>query len=428
MSSIFSMQWKSMNSDPVELGTESTLVGESTSSDRPKQSAVGIFSMLGLFAILTYFIGQNPMNDIYLGVTAMCTGLVGRITSPEHSNIVDMVVEATTTAVAELPLSFFAGVMVTFFLGKPSGHALSIMTGDLPEDQYFKKFFLAVLEEEVLARFLFLGVLWSIFPGDFAFYVLFLIGNGLWSLVHLFNYKRKEERQVIRVLPQFIGGVFFTYVYLRYGLLGSIFAHFISNAILFSSAKRQNMSSIDLVITIYSGLCALVAYLFMSKPLSDMQIWLTSDASFTLPGWNLWDYLMASFFVIYGISFVFDVLMFDRVGVGKKDDENFSLLGLVGMYQLGVMVMILMLYIGYWLVGYVVHDTTYRVLTLAILFSFIIKTTSLSATVRVFFQSLPYCFMTICIFQAIGFWPSLVFFTISGVLSIPCYALVKLDD
>jgi len=83
-----------------------------------------------------------------------------------------------------------------------------------------------VLIEEFYARWLFLGLLTQIswLSGPSAFYLLFLAGNVLWTLIHIANWV-KGQRRISVVFPVFCYGIVAVVMFLRHGLLGAFIAH-----------------------------------------------------------------------------------------------------------------------------------------------------------------------------------------------------------
>lgn len=92
---------------------------------------------------------------------------------------------------------------------------------------------------------------------------------------------------MLRVLPQFLAGIFFTYLYVRFGLLATVLMHFASNAILFALHKSQRVGLVDLSILAYSGFIAVVSYQLMTKPVGDVLVWFNLEPQFSLPGFGI---------------------------------------------------------------------------------------------------------------------------------------------
>jgi hypothetical protein len=69
-----------------------------------------------------------------------------------------------------------------------------------PEARISDILHIACFLEELLTRWLFLGAIPYVFGlhGPISFYVLFLVGNILWALIHLLNYRDREDRNPLR--------------------------------------------------------------------------------------------------------------------------------------------------------------------------------------------------------------------------------------
>ncbi len=101
------------------------------------------------------------------------------------------------------------------------------------------RLFKGVLLEELLARYLFLGLIAPIFHSSAITIFLILIGNSLFAAVHLFNYKDKKERNLSLVASQFLSGLLLSYIFLRYGLVITFIIHFFFDVLLMSTLKKQ---------------------------------------------------------------------------------------------------------------------------------------------------------------------------------------------
>lgn len=88
--------------------------------------------------------------------------------------------------------------------------------------------------EEALFRWLPLGVLTRIpgLTGITAFYFLFIISTLLFGMVHLSNFgSYRNYRESFRVVPVLVGGVVCTYMFVKFGLVGAIAAHYVDNMV-----------------------------------------------------------------------------------------------------------------------------------------------------------------------------------------------------
>jgi len=256
-------------------------------------SKLGIISFLGLVALLltaSYYDGaiHTIIGDMELLLTGHAAGIA--------RGPFDMA-KAIPVCLATIPLMLFGSIAAGIIQGIILGQSKKNVVGDLFERGDRKKFFLIIfiliILEEGLARYLFLGILPHIpfLSGTIAFYGLLIVGNGIWALMHLDNYAYSEDRHPLRVLPQFIGGLFLTVIFVKYGLWLAIMTHFAFDSVLFSLDKIQRVSAIDVMISGYTALCCGIAWHLMNKPITDIGAWFGPTVQFALPGWNFWDYL-----------------------------------------------------------------------------------------------------------------------------------------
>lgn len=392
----------------------------------------GIWSFIGSYILVIVIAAHFGGFDIaWPELKAFASGGLQEVTKNRTTFLMMFPVILAVVAI-DLPCSVGAAIVQALLLGKSGKHGVSEMVGKLKEGNIFAMFFLLVLAEELFARWFFLGLLTKIpfLSGITAFYVLFFLGNGIWALVHLRNFKDPKDRHWLRVLPQFVSGFFFTYVYVKYGLLAAVLTHYAANAILFSLHKVQNTNGVDGLITGYSALCALVSYWLMNKPLTDMLPWFANEPHFSLEGWSFWDYVKANIFVTAGFTAAFGLLLYDRSHVGKKEkrkksDEN--QVGPVG-YILGAAIIVGILYGLYWIFGFVTSSVPYRIVFLAIFLAFTHKGASGSAASRTFWTALPSTYVTICVLQAVGYWLAIAFVAVNLVVQSPLAALRQDDD
>ncbi len=285
---------------------------------------------------------------------------------------------------------------------------------------FFFKFFILVIIEELYARALFLGLLTKIpaFSGTIAFYVLFFIGNATWALIHLRNYNR-EDRHIIRVLPQFLSGIFFTYIYVKHGLFASVLTHFAANAVLFSMMKKQEVDQEYVYKTLYSLILIVGCYVLMRQPISDIMVWFADEPQFVISGWKFQDYLIAFLFLESCIRFVFSFLLYDDAGfAGKKEISDKELKAGLAITLAVPPILVAMVFGVYYLAGFATDYVPVRILIACILMAFLNKNISGSATARTFWAQLIGFYFIVCIVQALGFWMSvllMVFYVVFGL-------------
>jgi len=395
-------------------------------------SALGTFALIGLYAYRSEAFGP-AVRELLL----LLSGNVREIPTGD-ANLFAALSVIAAIIVLELPCAMAAIMLQGMILGKSGRHSVAELFQTMREGNHFFSFFAFVLIEEIFARWLFLGLLprVSFLSGAIAFYILFLAGNGVWALVHILNFKEEKDRNILRVLPQFISGIFFTYVFVKYGLLAVILTHFASNAILFALDKIQRVSVIDGLIVLYAALSAAGSWYLMERPVSEALAWFTDNPTFALDGWQFWDYVKLAVFISSCFVILFGCLLYDRGEArgGKphpvSDRPGFVHYAVVVpiIVVLVVPVVIGLLWGLYGLLGYVIESVPYRVLAAAILWTFLSKGASGSAVARIFWQGLPSTYITICILQALPFWSAAGYALITTLIWAPQIVLTVLDD
>lgn len=392
-----------------------------------KDDASSIFSALATYLLLALIAWKSAVfgtviNELHL----LATGGFREI-SNNHTSFLMMFSTMIAIVVLELPCTMLAALIQKMVHGENGKHALTSTLAKMTEGNLFYTFFVIVLIEEVFARWLFLGLLPQIpfLSGTLAFYALFFIGNSLWALLHLANFKEEKDRKVLRVLPQFVAGIFFTYIFIKFGLLAVILTHFASNAIIFALHKIQRTGMIDACIVGYAALIAAISYSVMDKPLTDILPWFADNPVFSLPGWTFWDYVKISLFVTSCSSLIFGLLLYDKGNAGKKGITKATDFIAIAI---SLPIAVIVLYILYMIMGLFIANIPYRVLALAILLCFSQKGASGSAMSRTFWCGLPDTFIAICILQALGFWSAVCWMGIEALFAIPNLYLNSLDD
>jgi hypothetical protein len=128
------------------------------------------------------------------------------------------------------------GTITLRYYGEPEENDHGVF--DLPPSYIFQDLLVVNFLEEFSARWLFLGQLTKLLPGQINFYSLLLIGNTLWAGLHLWNYKLKD-RLPIFILSQFVGGLFFSYTFMKYGLIFTTVLHVGFNTVLLMMSTTE---------------------------------------------------------------------------------------------------------------------------------------------------------------------------------------------
>ncbi len=327
-----------------------------------------------------------------------------------------------------LPISIFFTLLSEKHYGKLKGqHALDKYFIYLnKEDNLFYKFFIFVFIEELFARYLFLRFLYEhpLLDGTIWFYVLLLIGNSLWAFVHIYNFKDKKDRKILRVAPQFVSGIFYSYVFYKYGLLAVIITHYSSNIILLSTIKFQKTNLIDFYILIYEFFVFGIAYYLFDKPLSDVLVWFSDNPTFEIASWGFWDYLLFNFFISGILSICLELLMFDRsIPNCEKNKETTFWDIIFGMFLIYVSSYILFLFFGLF-----VDSVQIRILIISIAFCMLSTQQSGSALARTFWSGIFGFYLLVCTICAIGFLKGILFLIICTAINYPLTLIKTQDD
>lgn len=387
---------------------------------------LGPFSALGTFGVLALIAWKTGALEIVMNeLPIFLLGGFHEITAP-HTTFLKMVSVILAVVVVDFPCAVGLAYLQAKILGESGEHEVTESLKKMKVGHHFFISFVFIFLEELFARWFFLGVLTKItfLSGPIAFYLLFLIGNGIWALMHLGNFKKREDRHVLRILPIFSGGFFLTYVFLKYGLFAAVLAHFALDAILFAFHKTQDVNAVDCLIVGYGALCMIVSYVFMEKSLADILPWFANNPIFRLPGWGFWDYVKFSVFLSGSLIVVFGLLLYDREGAGKgRSGGNAGVM----TYVIGTPIFIGLLYGTYALMGLFISNVPYRVLGVATFLAFIRKGASGSAMARTFWSGLADGYVTVCILQALGFWSVLGLIAIETIIYAPKTILNTID-
>lgn len=391
---------------------------------RPVESVISLAGTLILALIIS--VKTGGMNILLNEFPAFVSGGVKEIAVNNTTFVIMFTVILAAVSLSLLG-SIVALILGNAIYGKYNTHLIDEMLRNMREGNIFFNFFILVVGEELFARWFFLGLLTqvSFLSGTFMFYVLFLVGNGIWALMHLSNFKHEEDRHILRVLPQFIGGAFLTFIFVKYGLLAAVLAHFASNAILFSHHKIHETTINDIVGIIYGGICGAVSYWSMSKPLSDISQWFSDKPNFVISGWEFWDYVKLYIFISSLLTVIFGLLLYDR---RKPKEEDHGLIGKIFIILFGPPLMVVLVYSAYYLAGMVIESIPYRILIIAILFTFLKKDSSGSAMGDTFWTGLPSFYVIICIVGALGFVSSAWFMLVVTIINFPIIFLTKENE
>jgi hypothetical protein len=182
--------------------------------------------------------------------------------------------------------------------GKVKGHAVSSYLERMTKGWHSVKFLLWVACEEVIFRWLFIGVIAEALnaTSGVPFYAIVILSTVSFGLAHALNFPEGLPSPLL-LLPQVFSGLVFMVVFLQWGLLGSTFVHFCFNATMFCTYKEQEFNWVDVGMIVWKGIVVGVSFVFIGDQIKPFLSWMRTDMSTPIPGWGMWQYLAMLLFV-----------------------------------------------------------------------------------------------------------------------------------
>ncbi len=283
-----------------------------------------------------------------------------------------------------------------------------------------------VILEELFARFLFLGILTQVFTGTTAFYVLMLTGNALWALLHLNNHKDNPNRSIILVLPQFVGGFFLAYLYVRYGLGITILAHFWYDIMIFTLFKKFVPGKSNMYILLYHTVIALVmlgVIIIREISFSNLSSWINGDLV-PIGSMTFVEYAILLVFLECLIVVISQVLLLDFAvsQQAKSLITQWWYLPLVVLIQLGIVLG------GYHALGYITDSELSRLIVISFAIGVLAISKSGSGMTRTTLVRLPVNYITSAALLTVSLPAAAGLCLITGAVSILPYFLTKPNE
>lgn len=374
------------------------------------KSAVGLFGFLGLVALLFAFTLVTGVNY---------PSLIGEIFIFLSGGAFQLSVggdlfHAAVNTLAIAIVGIFSSIALVVVSEKLAGSSKSHVGF---EDVFAKgptALFGVVTVEEILTRQIFLGLLTRLFPGVVAFYVLMFVGNALWAALHLYNYDDEKERSLIRVLPQFAGGLLHSFVFYKYGFWLALLGHFTKDVILAAMSKNIDLDHKHWIITGYYLVVfvAVMVVMGISGPgFSLLAAWAIGGLA-PISGLGLWEFVLLLWAVDSLIPFLLGLIGLDSPSSRRKQGLAETLFGI------GLSVVLLL---GMnWALSSIIGEVFVRAAIIAVIMSLTARTKSGSELARAWFLLLPTVFLAVGATVSLGFWGSVgLFFSFSVLHLIP---------
>lgn len=279
-----------------------------------------------------------------------------------------------------------------------------------PEHQFALN--MAVLTgEELVTRLLFLGLLPKVpgLDGKTAFFSLLLLGNVIWSALHLLT-----NRKWLLVLPQFVGGPILSMIYVSHGFFATLMTHIMYDMVMYSAygSIRLNIPYWLKVRCSYHLLWlagGVICFKTMTPHslLSVWQFFLTESIKVNgLPRWNTTDYVLAALLLLATVMLLLEILGYDLERERVRNTRRNWLLFIVFLSLSYPIILVLKTFL--------LGDFYIKATVTVILLVSMEKTRSLSGVARLFWKSLLYAqlFSIMLILNGRGIISFLVLFLI----------------
>ncbi len=382
----------------------------------------GLWSVVGLLLILfvATLMGGVSYSDLLSNIGGFLTGNLNVI--PKVNEDLMTVVLNTAAIIVMMIISAYAVVSITNRDTK--SYAREELERTLEKGPWL--LFWVVFLEEVIARWIFLGLIAAWIGGAPAFYACFIAGNAIWALIHMSNYKSESERSPLRVIPQFVVGLFLTYVFVRYGFWVAFMTHYLYDLVLLASFKKQSVGLTTLKRLGYFLALFLVSWVlaaFMGIGISSIKPWL--NGQMVQLDLTFWQYAIMLLLIGSAIDAVAELLFLD---VSQPSAETKWLLWKPEFHLFTIIVFTTMIVGGNWLLGtFGIDDPLVRALILTVIMSLVSPAKSGSEIARTTLVNMPSTYLTVAAFTVLGFGPA---FGLSFIMMIAGYVplLMKLEN
>lgn len=286
-------------------------------------------------------------------------------------------------------------------------------------------YFMIIILEELFARWLFMGVTpllagWLLWPS-------MIIGNALWALAHLHNYSDPKDRQIARVFPQFLGGVFYGWMYLKFGLPVTIATHLLHNAIIClenrdtihkaTAVMARNIWMSFYYITAGLMIFLLAEYQFginLQVMYQDVIILLANPIN-KVQGYGFW-YMSALLILVTAISSLLVSLLGSDVPITRRKEEhkpeNIFYLGASSLFSA------IKILLFFWFVSWIFQDMVARTICVLILYTATEDVRSDSGHSRVWIANFLPVQMLTGMIMGLSFWSGLALIFIWKIFNV----------
>lgn len=274
--------------------------------------------------------------------------------------------------------------------------AIPVVNETLNKFSFFSLFILTFLEE-IIGRWLFVGILPQHLPGDAVFFILLISGNLIACWIH--QHYTSNTHKSLELLPIILSGFFYSYIFYHYGFFASYLSHLAVNSVLLSADKIENQNKDrDFPIMFCSGgiyLASICLLDYIKTSNHSLFISVIKDycsGNYVLEGFTFWDYFLASTAVIYGLKLLFNRLDQGCVTSNGDSEQLPTTKELIGSI-IGLFVFVTAIVIGLCTFNIPIAG---QALAIALFVSFLYNASSGSARVRNFWLTFASSFVILC--------------------------------
>ncbi len=386
--------------------------------DQSKQS--GILTYLTLAVIAYYLMPPTLISELLSFFSGDIKGVI------PGGNAVVIIGTMVSIVVLRIPIAILIGSIIKILLGKPVSNRSLFKYGD-GQKRWLASLLFIITIEELLGRWLFIEILPNALNinSSLGLWGLLIGGNIIWTILHLYNFEKEKERKVGYVITQFVGGFFYAFVFIKFGLVPCILMHFMFNAVLFSGLKGQIVENYRYIKAFLQLCLAGVMYMIFSQDVRDLLIWFVGQGAPTsLEGWGLIDYLAITLAVSLAMQAILNLLSYDET-VPKEEEKELTFFEQVLLVFFATAVLIGMVFVVEHLLSDVIPIIYLRMVMVYLIVFSIAKFSSPNHAVKAFWISLTDGWILICIMIGLDWQMAYLYLLLIMVSELALSTLLK---
>lgn len=172
-----------------------------------------------------------------------------------------------------------------------------VLVGWLTSGRAYRDWFLLVIAEELVVRWLVFGSIWTSRWAMDARIVapLTISACAAWALMQQWLFPSPKYRGIRGFLSHTVIGACQCYVMIRFGLAAAIATHFLIDALLLTRFSTREAEWSDAWRFLWGGIAAYAGWRLLGQLSSDVMLWIDDFPVYALPGWGAWDYVGLAF-------------------------------------------------------------------------------------------------------------------------------------